>query len=490
MTANINKVFSGVLAGRGIKIVLIVLAAIYLVTMYNRYIQADENWFGEQAYWLLKEGKVKLKSIPLIFNWDTEFLVYHKLLVWFGAGIIKVFGWSVYPLKAFNLLCFIVCLLLIRKYLANESSAFKYLLMAIVLLTPLSLVKSFEFRPEVPVMMFGFASFLFLSKYLDSGRIIQICIAGLLAGLAFLVHLNGAIFCVTGVLVLLWYKKLKGAIVFSLIAIPVCFIYFLNLLEGDNFAQWAYNLKNWPSHNFSRAVDQNILITIVDRIISEQKRFFWNGEVAGISVLFFASLILKGKYLWNNHRVLILYTTSQILLLALLGSHKAPRYLMFHVPFMALVIAYTIKNIAEQDKAWAKISILVLLLAQVVFLMVGAAHILRKNNPHASKHEEVLSHIPQGASLIGPWELIYNGLENHQIYSYRSYEYLEEKMPVPFTQEQVSAKIDSMQIEYIVIDEDMKTNDVYHWFPDWEISEKIPFKEYYRGEDYLILKKQ
>lgn len=486
----LDKVYSNLLSRKVVLSLLIVASVALLATLINRYIQSDDNWFGEQAYWLAKEGTVKLKSIPFIFNWENEFLVYHKLLIWIGSAIISAFGWSVYYLKAFNLLCLALCMFMMWKYTSSESRELRYLVLLLILIIPLTLVKAFEYRPEVPAMMFGFGSFLFLTAYKNSGGIYKVLLAGLFAGLAFLTHLNGAIFCVSGFFTLLYYRKIKGVVLFSAVAIPVCLVYFAPLAQGDNFAIWAHNLQNWPSHSFSDTVQKNIFQTLFERIVNEQKRFFWDDQVAGISVMFILTLFFKGKHLWNTRRELLLYAIFQVTFLALLGSHKAPRYLMLNIPFMVLITGYGLHALVQSKQRVFKGIMILVLLVQFVLFFVRAVKIIERNEAHIAKHEEILSHIPKGAKLIGPWELVYNGILDYRIYSYKSYEYLEERMPEPFTQEEFTEKVASLDIEYIVVDEEMKDSEVFHWFNGWKVEENGLYEKYYNGGKYLILKKK
>jgi len=77
-----------------------------LFSLYNRFIYVDDAWFGEQAYWFSKLGYVKVASIIDYFSWEDRLYVYHKLNIIIGSFLIKLFGWSVTPLRAFTLLVY------------------------------------------------------------------------------------------------------------------------------------------------------------------------------------------------------------------------------------------------------------------------------------------------------------------------------------------------------------------------------------------------
>ncbi|MDX1629909.1 MAG: hypothetical protein R3345_14475, partial [Fulvivirga sp.] len=103
----ISKVYNKLFQINIIKGLIVLSSLVFFMSLINRYIQQDEPWFGEQAYWLVTEGNVKLKSMPGIFNWDTNMLIYHKLFVWAGAVIVATLGWNLYFFKSLVLLLFI-----------------------------------------------------------------------------------------------------------------------------------------------------------------------------------------------------------------------------------------------------------------------------------------------------------------------------------------------------------------------------------------------
>lgn len=62
-------------------------------------------------------------------------------------------------------------------------------------------------------------------------------------------------------------------------------------------------------------------------------------------------------------------------------------------------------------------------------------------------------------------------------------------MPKPFTQIQLTQKIASLGIEYIILDTNMKEDKVNHWFKNWEVDPQNIYQEYYKNNNYLILKR-
>ncbi len=467
-----------------------------VLSLPNRAIQSDENWFGEQAYWLAHEGVVKLKSIPDIFEWDTEMLVHHKLVTWTGAGIIKVFGWSLWPLRGLMLILVTTTLFLLYNVSRLKVGIDKnqtIIALFLLLITPEFIDRIILFRPEIFVMFFGVSSFFCLLKIDKEKSFNYATLAGIFAGLAFLSHLNAVIFPVAGFILLATHKKWKPLIYFTLPCFLVCMIYTEGLWAAGKLEQYLFELKNWPSHNFSEKVDGGILNSIFNNIIgllSEHKRYFWDQNVWVISGLFFLSLIGYFKKLRKQTPFLVDYVLLLMLFLGLLGGGHAPRYLMYLFPFMALVIAAAIQFSVKEDKTWKTIFLSSIITAQIVLLALNYNTIFKSKFDHQKWNNKVLENIERGTNIIGPWHLIYNNLAQYQIFNFKTFEYQEEKMDEPFTQQEILQKLAQRKIDYIILDKTMQHDKVFHWFNYWEIVDNPYFTAYRKTEDYLILKRK
>ncbi|MEP2771703.1 MAG: glycosyltransferase family 39 protein [Fulvivirga sp.] len=486
----LDRFFNKLCSENILKGLLILCGLVMLATMINREIKGDDCWFGEQSYWLAKEGSVKLKSIPLIFDWQNQFLVYHKLLIWMGSIIVSVFGWSVDYLRSFNLICFGLTLWVLWKITENQAKSLRLLVLFVMLFAPLSFEKSFEIRPEVPAMLFGTASFYFIKRYFDNQQLLSILLAGAFAGLSFLTHLNSVIYCLAGFFLLLFHKNIKATVLFSLAAVPVCFIYFIPLLDPENLQQWQYNIVNWPLHSFEDSVERNVFLSFIIRLLSEHKRFFWGDQIMGMSAMFFLILIFNGKYLWKNHKQIFLYTMLLALFLGLLGSHKSPRYIMLYQPFLAITIGYGLYSIKEKKNYVFKGAIVVVLLAQLAFTTISAARMLGRNEPHVEKHRNTLSSIPRQSLVLAPWELIYNEIDSYRIYNYKTFLYVQDLEDRKITQLDLWKECAALNIEYVVVTQEAA--DEYDlWFKK-EL--KVVHNDYYEvlktENDYLILKRK
>ena len=222
---------------------------LFAISLWNRYIQIDENYFGEQAYWLINDGVVKLKSWPGISHFDIQMLFYHKLFTWIATSIVMIFGWSIYPLKTFSLLMLALFFYVYYKYYKNNNSKITYeqivVAALIFMLTPEIIIKGFTFRQEIFVMTVGFCSYYFINEYIKANKIKHIVLGSIFAGLAFLITPNGFLFLVSGGILLLFKKKFKIIPLYGIIVTSISLFFLIDILP-DKWDEFVYQFKNYP----------------------------------------------------------------------------------------------------------------------------------------------------------------------------------------------------------------------------------------------------
>ncbi|MEQ8245884.1 glycosyltransferase family 39 protein [Fulvivirga sp.] len=493
----IAKIYNTILSNSYLKVVLSCTILVFVASLYHRYIQQDEPWFGEQAYWLVKEGNVKIKSMPGIFNWTSNMIIYHKLVVWLGAAIIFLFGWSVYYFKLLILLFFTTTAYFIYRFLKvkmNTGDAVAFLAVTLFFITPELIHRGFIYRPEVMVMCFGFLSFYFIYDYRSAPRLL---LGGLFAGLAFLSHLNGMIFPVAGFIYLLIQKQWKPLMLFAPVAFLVSMIYTIGLWNQESIETYMFQLKNWPTHQdtFSSKVDGNILDTVfshIKRILGEHKRYFWDQDVWGISGLFIVSMLVSFRRNKKNYPALMTYTLILLISIAVLTSSHSPRYLVALMPFMVMTFAVTIFSINDMKKGKSAIAALFTLMvaAQIAFASMAYSKIFKTNHDHVQKHAQVLSSIEKGKNILAPWSMIYNQIDEYNFFSFKTYEYIEDQNNIKLSQiDLLEQAHDKYLIDYIIVNTIRKHDKEFPWFKNWQLEPNPFYKEIKRNEDFLILKR-
>ncbi len=485
----IHRVYSFLFSKRSLFLLLILFGVFYLATFINRFIQTDENWFGEEAYWLLTEGTVKLKTMPLTLSFDQRVFVYYKLFVFAGAALIKLFGWSVWPLKIFIFAIYIFFLWLYRKWLSNQ---FKFdswqtlLAVFFIVTTPIMVEQTFIFRPEIPMMLLIFVSFIFLYQGIKGNNHYKAMYAGFFAGLSFLVHLNGNVVLIAGFVFLLSYRKYKALVYYCIAAAPVCLVYFFDLTDAASLNAFVYQLKHWPIDDFKETHGVGgFLFQKLTVLLSEHQRFFWSDRVYVLSLLFLFSMVFTFRQLKYWFPELLRYFLVLIICLNLFGGFIAQRYLIYYMPFMAFIIAFSVHyHLTRPSKAFKWI-IVVLVVLQTGFLVKYFNWVYHVNYNHDMVHARVLEAVPEKGKTLAPWEFIYNGIPNYQLYSYKNVEYYRMRK---LTVEEFSEVLEKLNVDHIIFSKEL--GDLVQFDP-LNVSKDGIFNyvPVYRNSGFVVLRK-
>lgn len=488
------------LFGKPVLVSLLILGAFaFFASMWNRFVYIDDAFFGEQSFWLAKDGVVKVPSLIDFLGCDNQMFTYHKLNIAVGAVLIKLFGWGIAPLRTITLLFYVGLLFFIFNYYKSEKATFtnKHMLVAFFTLgfTPQIYLLAYTFRPEVWVTFFGFVSYFYLNQFIKENNTRLAIVSGIFAGLAFLTHLNGLIFPVAGFVVLIFQKKYKPLLLFSIASIFICSFYLWDLWQEHHVATWLYQLKNWPNNNSPNYFKGDILsffYGVVVKLSEEHQRFFWGYKVWAISGFFILSFAFNFKYLYNQHRVLFTYIIVLIITQNIAGSQIAERYLLYYYPFFAIVIAIDLVKILNEKARIRKILYMLLLALQIVCIGKVFEYIIKENKYTITYNNATLAKIPDKQALIlVPYEMFFNGLHNYNLASYKGFEYYQVKLNHNLTQKELFDRAAAFKIKYIVIPERVLDN-VDNSLPCLNhgiIEKNNHYKELYRDDKTIILEK-
>lgn len=434
---------------------------VFLASLWNRYIYIDDAFFGEQAYYLAKEGVVKTASLVNFLGCDVQLFSYHKLNIFVGAGLIKLFGWHITPLRVVSIVFILLLVFAVKKYFLNNRSRLtkEHFLLAVffLLFNPLILLYAFTYRPEIWVTFFGFYSFVLLDNNIRiaSSKRMTVVFAGLFAGLAFLTHLNGLIFLGAGFWLLIICHKYREAFIFSIVAGIVSSLYFWDLWQPGHMDQWLFQMKHWPDNNATNYLSTNIFDlfrNVLVKLSHEHQRFFWSYKSWGMSLFFFLSIISNFKYLIKEYRILLIYTFLLVLILNVAGSQIAERYVIYYYPFMAIIISIGIVRLLEKNSFLLKVMFVTVFVAQIVFYTIMTVDIFKRNADYVSIHKELESRIlDKTQSILVPYQFVFNMIEDCHLVTFKGFEYYEKKIGRDMSQQEVFARADSMRIHYIII---------------------------------------
>lgn len=377
------------------------------LTYYKRFPTGDDAWFAEESYWLLHDGVIRSEFFRGLLGWDKQLFVSHKLFLYVGSLMMWLGGNSLYTLKSTSLIFLGLLIILFQKYstyrkLANAST----LLILFLLFSNTLIIKmSFEYRPEVMMMTLGFASYLLLQyqqKYV-------IALAGIIAGMSLLCHLNGVIYLIAGFFMLLFTPKKTNALIFGFFAIITGMFYFYDVWQANSFDTWLYQFRNDPATQNSFGVLDKLKVMLFFPSI-----FFKSPQEMAISIVLAAFFWTFKKRLNLLPRNLIVYAIALVVSFWLITKRATGLYEMLFIPtMMTFIIEFFDYPEDTTTNKLPKVLLTSFFLYGIIGV-VGIVQLLYKINtkPYLPEKYHVISkYIPSKATGLVPIQFYFNEYE-------------------------------------------------------------------------------
>jgi len=408
-------------------LVIAVGAILLFGKMYFYTIHGDDPWFAEQAYWLVKDGVVRSEFFSSLLDYGTQQFAYHKLHIWIAALAIKLFGLSFLSLKFITLSFFCGFLLVARKYFyifhAERAKEYFIVFLAFILINSIVLEMVFIYRPEIAIMCLGFISYYLLRTSLEKGVKYSL-LSGVFAGLCTLMHLNGIIFIAAGAVLLLANKKIKYTFWFSVAALVVASLYFVDILP-NHWATYWMQFRHDPAIPDSQFSLQSLLL----QIVFEYERFFGHGYESGYSLMLLVVLVLNGKSFWKHTelRHCLIYFFVLTFVLAAISPGKKHYYLLFGLPYAGILISTSLWQALTHVKRSGKDKVLVGF--AVLYVLANVPHALAIINDGRAdvvtprENVEVMRQfqIHNGDKVLAPLDFVFNAVEKVNIHGVEAY---------------------------------------------------------------------
>jgi hypothetical protein len=264
-----------------------------MASFYNRYPNDDEGMIAEWAYWLLHDGHAASKVMePFGAGFHERITVYHKLTAWLALPSIYLFGMKLLPLKIIVFMFFVLLCFVAYKYTQTEPGQKKWFFIWFILLYALNarvFEFAFTFRPEIIMSALGFTGFFFIKRGIDHKKYTYIMWSGIFSGLAFLSHLNGISYLLSGFTLLLFLKQYRFAIWFGVWGGLMALFYFADMLDTNIYKSVMHDLMNSPDVKDDQF---NLLLPFL-KLVNEQQRFLHSPVEITLSALFVVSLIFR-----------------------------------------------------------------------------------------------------------------------------------------------------------------------------------------------------
>jgi 4-amino-4-deoxy-L-arabinose transferase-like glycosyltransferase len=444
---------------RRLEIILLVILglqlALLVISVPGQRIHGDEAVFAEFAYFQAQDGFPRSELFRGFLDYDTRIFIYHKFFQWVGAAVVWLFGFGAWPLRSTSLVAGVILIYLLYRHMSRDQSlgGRTGFLMAVAFLALAPLTFKFVkfYRPEVWLAATGLGSYMALQRGLERGRLKWVMTAGALAGLAMLTHLNGAIYVAAGTVVLLSRKKWGPTVAFSVAAMAVFSLYFVDIV--GHFGQFWYQYAGDPS--FSEG-ERTIVGSLV-KLLDEHKRLFRKPEIIFTSALFFISAAIS---LWrggSRHRDFYVYTATCIVVLGAVAPAKTTPYAILLFPFFAIEIGRLAAAFWPSRGTFPKLARYGLIAATVFFIANSVVE--DSLNAFAGKQHWVADNrrlaalIPPHTNVLAPLDFVWDELPNYRIAGWRVADWrLSDFGRKSYTIDNVAAYADSLQIPTIILD--------------------------------------
>jgi hypothetical protein len=398
----------------GATAVSFLLLLVFVVSLFVRRFNGDEGIIGEWAYWLATIGEARSMLYYSYFGEKALSLpIYHKFYAILLAGIIKLVGFEPFYLRLLSLFSFVGVVWLSKIYLNQNQIKTPSLPIIIGIFLAQSLWFNFAFvaRPELLMAFFALAVFVCLKQFADTKHWKWALYAGLISGLSFYTHLNGLAIIAAGGLFLLFRFQWKAVLAYGLSAFVVASLFVVDI--SGSYLGLLNELAQSPDVENSSFSIQRLLL----KVLTEHERFFHNAGLAVLSLTTLLSLILTWKHQKKQNTDLLIFTGLLVLSLSLLTHGKTPKYLLFYMPFMVLIILQALHYMFSVQN---KTKILVI----SVFLLAGAGISLVdyfKDYSYfvdvKSRNQAMASQMEKGSTVLAHNGFVFGQIENFEIRS-------------------------------------------------------------------------
>ncbi|ADB42021.1 hypothetical protein [Spirosoma linguale] len=388
---------------------LSILVFLFLLTLWHRTPTGDDAWFAEQSYWLQKDGIVRSEFFRGILGWENQLLVSHKLFLALGAGLIKLFGLGLPTVQLMGLIPFCVLVAEIIAYIRQENklnpSYFILLVLILVFSNRVLIRLSFENRPELLLAAIGFGSFLCIKSQRHPLR--HAALAGLLAGLAMLCHLNGVIYLIAGACTYLYTRRFKEAMFFSLVGGLTTLAYFIDVVQArDGFSIWYHQFRYDPATQTAFGWYPKLVV-----LLTFPRMFFESPEQGALSGLLIFILWHQRRFIHQLPGLIKLYSLILLVSFWLITKHGSGSYMPLFMPFM-LVIIYELYR-SNPFKDW---SLRIVLAAYFIIGLYGTIEIIYANYTLGSvpvAYQKLRPYIPGNATGLVPLTFFFDEYEQY-----------------------------------------------------------------------------
>lgn len=430
---------------------LFLVTGLFIYSCFDRSINVDDGWLGEPAMWFARDGYIHSAALRGWENAETHLFFTHKLLVALGALFVKIFGYSVYSLKAVSAFYLFLLVGSWVYFFRDRNFSAKHTLVFLVLLLMNSLVfeYAFIFRPEVALAFYASWVYFILSKDNPKDRWQPTILAGLIAAIAIGHHLNAVIISGAGCVLLLTQKRFKHFFVFGCVATLGFLFYFFDVRSVADVQTMFAQFGNTQDMRGEKSVAHYLF-----NLLDEQRRFLHSPREISLTLLLIVSLFVGRKYLRTSYFSALIFLGSMVALLALIAHGKTSKYLILYMPLILfLVTAVILEKWQKHKKTF--VVLLALYAGSQIPSDIGIS--FEKNNLDTVL-TDMVGDLPYGSKILGPMEAVFWAWDKYDLQAVEVYEIYNLRGSLEFKEEVLQDQLHKFGTEAILFRGYMRTN--------------------------------
>ncbi len=412
---------------------LLAVVVLFVSSFYHRWIHMDDAWSADEALMMARTGQIRSEIFTGFLRYEYKILNAHKLHIILGALYIKLFGFSPWVVKAVPLPFLVVLVLMLvhyqRRFTPYHGASVGLLTVLLLLVNASIFEYSYSYRPEVSHACLGFCSFLLLQQGVAGNRFGPVA-AGLLAGLAAFIHLNGLTFIAAGGGLLFFRGAFKKMFLFGGIAAAVTALYFFDVRSPQDFELLQFQFRNDPALRAANFSPWHYLT----KITTEHMRLFRDWPQASFTGLLLLVLLLTFNALRRTHAFLLQYTLLLVLSVAVITRDTNIKYYILYIPFFTVLIVQGIAHLYAQPRTLPKYVLSGGLAVYLAIHLVLDVRLIGRRADQVGQHARVAAVIPKGSAIVAPITFIFNQIDRYDMQTLEVYRYQQQKgtIQMPF----------------------------------------------------------
>lgn len=432
--------------------------ALFLISLPGQRVHGDEAAFAEFAWFAAKDGYVHSELFRGLLGYEERVLLYHKLFIWLGTGMVRLFGFGLWSLRTLSILSFaavVAILWVFRRKIDSSDPVLAFLAAgAFLLVAPLTFKFAKFHRPEMMQAAFGLVTLFLLQTGLGGAKIRWHALAGVTAGAAMLVHLNGAVFVAAGGLLLLSRRRWAGFVVFGAGAALAFSPFFYEIIDRADLFWQQYAFDPTFAEN-ERTIGGSLL-----KILEEHKRLFRGPEIFFSTILFIVAAVSNIRREGWARRDFYVFTGGAMLALGALAPAKTTPYAVLLFPLWAVEIGRWVASLpvdwSQTPRPLRVLQALTISGFIVHSLSADTVNAVTDKQDWVAENRRAAAVIPASARILAPLDFVFNELPDREIFGLRLAEWrIREWGKRPYSIRNLTAYADSAGCGAIVLDREV-----------------------------------